>query len=44
MLPATEQSFEFDEKTTIINEEIRTIEYAPMLFQQVRQFDNITDA
>jgi hypothetical protein len=29
----TDQSFDFDSRTTTINEEIRTIEHAPMLFQ-----------
>lgn len=40
-----DQSVDFDHsRTTLINEEIKTIEHAPMLFQQLREFDNITDA
>ena len=40
----TDQSFDFNNRTTVINEEIKTIEHAPMLFQQLREFDKITDA
>lgn len=39
-----DQSSDFDSRTTTINEEIRTIEHAPILFQELRKFDNITDA
>jgi hypothetical protein len=42
----TDQSVDFDSRTTTttINEEIRTIEHAPILFELLRKFDNITDA
>jgi len=42
----TDQSISFDSRTTTttINEEIRTIEHAPILFELLRQFDNITDS
>lgn len=40
----TDQSFDYNSMTTVINEEIKTIEHAPMLFQHLRDFDKITDA
>jgi len=40
----TDQSLDFNSMTTVINEEIKTIEHAPMLFQHLRDFDKITDA
>jgi hypothetical protein len=27
-----------------INEEVKTVEYAPAIFQAIRKMDNITDA
>jgi hypothetical protein len=35
---------ENDEKSMTINEEVKTVEYAPAIFQAIRKMDNITDA
>lgn len=32
-----------EETSTRINEEVKTIEYAPAIFEAIRRMDNITD-
>ncbi len=34
---------ENDEKSMTINEEVKTAEYAPAIFQAIRKMDNVTD-
>lgn len=35
---------EDDEQTMTINEEVKTTEYAPAIFEAIRKMDNVTDA